>query len=535
MATYYVSSTGNDSNDGLSQSSAWLTVGEIYNHSYAAGDSILLEGGQVFTGLIYLDNTNCAGTVGDPVTISSYGSGRATVQNTAGTTIYLYNIGGIEIENLILSGVNELSNAYNTNKQGISLYNDTASRFEHIYIDNVDISYFTQGISMGGWPTAGYSDVRITNSVLHNNKKLGISTYGYEPINQLSPVYANANVYVGGVTVHTTKGDPDDLVVNSGSGIVLGSVDGGLIENCTAYNNGELCAATNGPCGIWTYDSNNVVIQKCLSYGNKTGGTADGIGFDLDQNTTNCTLQYNLAYDNDGPGILVCGTASSSLNYGNTVRYNVTWRNSRRNGSYAELSYYVPGGTLSNSNVYNNTFIAFDNGANVSPVVYVEGGMSNVAFRNNVFLHTDNETCVQATTAYAAGQALFQGNSYQSAGSYIRWGGSTYADLSSWQIATNQEKVTGTPVGVAGDPMLVSPLTSPGVTDYASITSVTNVMLQAGSPLIGTGLDLNAGFGINPGSRDYFGQTIAAPYSIGAHHASKQSGWTLRAIAFGTN
>ena len=57
--------------------------------------------------------------------------------------------------------------------------------------------------------------------------------------------------------------------------------------------------------GIWTYASNRVTIRSSESYGNRTGGHADGGGFDLDGGVTNSVIEYCYSHDNDGPGFLV--------------------------------------------------------------------------------------------------------------------------------------------------------------------------------------------------------------------------------------
>ena len=68
--------------------------------------------------------------------------------------------------------------------------------------------------------------------------------------------------------------------------------------------------------GIWTYNSNDVLIQYNESYDNKAGHI-DGDGFDLDGGTTNSILQYNYSHDNDGAGILEAQFAKAQPSTGN--------------------------------------------------------------------------------------------------------------------------------------------------------------------------------------------------------------------------
>ena len=72
-ATYYVdTASGNDSNTGTSQGSAWQTVSKVNSASLEPSDTVLFKRGQTFSG--DLDSSE-NGSSGAPITISSFGSG----------------------------------------------------------------------------------------------------------------------------------------------------------------------------------------------------------------------------------------------------------------------------------------------------------------------------------------------------------------------------------------------------------------------------------------------------------------------------
>ncbi len=71
-ATYYVSSSGNDSNNGTSQSTPWQTLSKVSNFSFQPGDNILFKSGDTWYGTL---NISRSGSSGNPITYSSYGSG----------------------------------------------------------------------------------------------------------------------------------------------------------------------------------------------------------------------------------------------------------------------------------------------------------------------------------------------------------------------------------------------------------------------------------------------------------------------------
>lgn len=91
---YYVSSlNGNNSNDGLTPQSPFLTLDKINGLPIKAGDKILLEKGSVFDNQ-FLHLKNCGDINGEPIEIASYGDGdRPPFINTNGNGIWLQDYG----------------------------------------------------------------------------------------------------------------------------------------------------------------------------------------------------------------------------------------------------------------------------------------------------------------------------------------------------------------------------------------------------------------------------------------------------------
>ncbi|HET6558995.1 MAG TPA: right-handed parallel beta-helix repeat-containing protein [Prolixibacteraceae bacterium] len=75
---YYISSTGIDTNNGLTPSTSWLTISKVNAHfsSMAPGDSILFKRGDTFYGSIVVSKS---GTIDKPIVISAYGTGSQPV------------------------------------------------------------------------------------------------------------------------------------------------------------------------------------------------------------------------------------------------------------------------------------------------------------------------------------------------------------------------------------------------------------------------------------------------------------------------
>jgi len=500
--TYYVSPDGNDASSGSSLATPWRSIARVNSARLHPGDTVLFQGGQTFSGKLYFTSA-VSGTATNPITIGSYGTARATLMNTNDTAVYMYNTSGFLFSNISVRG-QSVTNVVD----GVSFYNDLPGdiKLPYVHFDRVDVSGFKgYGISLGGGNGAsGYSDVRVTNATLHDNGRGGLDTYGP------TGVYANANVYVGATQAYDNIGFTGSYTP-TGSGIVLSDVISGTIERSSAFNNG-----TNGTggVGVWAFQSRDVTIQGNESYNNHTVIGSDGDGFDLDQGTVDSTMQYNYAHGNDGAGFLLCenGLASS----GNTVRYNISENDARRN-YYGGIVVYGP---ENDADIYNNTvYVSPANGGTHGVGMYNWTG-SNIHWRNNII---DTVAGVPSVVAldHSTGVGLsFQGNDYYTSGApfQIVWNGATYSNLSSWRVATSQEVVSGTQTGLTVDPGFVNP-GGGTVGDPTRLDALTAYTLRATSPMVDVGLNLPTLFGVNPGVRDFNGGAIpsGAGFDLGAY------------------
>src|ERR1039458_10114590 len=173
---YYVSPSGKDSAAGTSPATAWRTLRPASRAVLAPGAELLLQGGKRFTGPLEFDKQD-AGSAARPVRVGSYGQGRATIVARTGSGIAVYDTGGIDIEDLAIAGTGRALH----NGDGINLYSGlwSSRKLDHIVIEHVDISGFSNGISMGdGNGSTGFRDVTISYSQLHNNLDAGLTTYG---------------------------------------------------------------------------------------------------------------------------------------------------------------------------------------------------------------------------------------------------------------------------------------------------------------------------------------------------------------------
>lgn len=515
-AVYYISAAGDDAAAGTSPDASWRSIEKLNRFRFEPGSRIFFAGGQTFSGELRLGRDD-TGTPARPIVIGSYGQGRATIDAGDGNGIWVENTAGVRIEQLNVVGSGRATN----DGDGIAFANHLAGdvKLALVQIDRVEVAGFGRhGVLIdGNKGKSGYRDVRITNVAVHDNAVAGIMVAG--EFSQRSRGYAHAQVYIGAARVYNTSGLPGPTRQHSGSGIVVSDVDGGMIERSVAFNNGWLCESIEGgPVGIWAWDANNVIIQLNESYGNRVAGPKDGGGFDLDGGVTNSVLQYNYAHDNDGAGYLLAQFPYARPFSGNTMRYNISANDGRKN-SYGAVHVWGP---IDNTDIYNNT-IYVTPGARARPAGIVfdpdRTTTTAVELRNNIVQTTGGVPLLVLSSEQPG--LLLQGNAYfaSEAPFTLDWLGTRYSSYAAWQAATGQEQLAGRDVGLSVDPQLRDPGRVPTLDDAMRLSTLDSYQLKPTSPLIGAGIDLRRAFQIVPGDQDYYGNALpqGAAFEIGAH------------------
>jgi Right handed beta helix region len=517
-ADYYISSAGHDGNSGSSASTPWQSLARVNAVVLQPGDRVLLRGGDRFAGGLALDDAD-AGTAAAPIIVTSYGSGRATIRPAAGDGISVYNTAGIRISNINVEGAGDWAS-------GIMVYTDLPGgvKLAHIRIDSVDVSGFGRdGVEIGSWNgTTGFRDVRMTGVVAHANARTGIIVYAQAP-------NTHESVYVGYSRAFDNPGIPA-ATTNSGSGIVLGGVNGGTVERSVAFGNGRLCTANEGPVGIWTYDSTRVLLQHNESYNNRSSGPADGGGFDLDQNVSYSVVQYNYSHGNDGAGYLIAHAPANDAHRANVIRYNISENDARRN-SYGAIEVW---GRTVDTDIYNNTIFVTASTTGTPRAVRIwnagitDRDVAGLRVRNNILQTTGGLPLVEVSASQIAGATglRFEGNAYFASGSAFRilWNGATYSTLTAWR-ATTQETAGGAATGSTADPLLQSAGAGGIIGDASKLESLAAYRLAEGSPAADAGRANVTPAHAAPAARDYFGnQALQGPLpDIGAHERTPSS------------
>mgnify|MGYP001290197866 CR=1 FL=1 len=447
-AAYFLRADGDDAAAGTTRAAAWRTLDRLNAVDLEPGDRVLLEGGVTFPGTLVIAPED-AGTRRRPVTIRSFGGGRATIAAGTGRGIFVHDAGGVRISALNVVGAGR----ENGNRaDGIAFYSDVAvpgTRFAYVRVRNVDVSGFGgAGLSLGGYATdasgrpvkTGFEDVRIARTSAHDNADAGILSYGSYGTNVTG--WAHANVLVAHCMAWSNPGIPGKGG-NSGNGIVLADVDGARITRSLAWDNGWRNDHPSGPIGIWTWDSNAVVIENYEAWDNGST-TRDGGGFDLDGGATNCVLRRNTSHHDAGSGFLVYQFAGARPMHDNLVADNVSVNDGRTNGG----GLVVGGGAVRTTFARNRVQLgprAVDSPGSDGPygIHVVLDGATNVdtVFADNAIATEDGVSLIVVREPARQTRLVFTGNAYDAGGAPVSivWGDETYGSVEAWSTATGQE------------------------------------------------------------------------------------------------
>ncbi len=487
---YYVSPSGNDAATGT-QDQPWKTILRVNQASFKPGDRILFEGGSRFSGALRLGRDD-SGTREQKLTIGSYGASRATIDGGNGSAIVLGGCSHAVIRDLIFVGSGR--------KNGNAASGLHLADAEDIEVDRIEV----HGFRSSGVYLNGVRDGRITRVHAYENGFAGISSGGA----------LSRNLYVGNCLAENNPGDPTILKNHSGNGIVIGQVQGAVIEYCEArYNGWDMPRKGNGPVGIWTWEADNVLIQYCVSHHNRSTGI-DGGGFDFDGGVTNSILQYNYSHDNHGSGYLICQYLGAKPFRNNIVRYNISQDDGLTNHN-SGIYVWVGGSGMESTDVYNNTIFNSKGAAvafGVDPRFAKE--LPRMTFRNNIFV--SGESQIEGGSE----KGRFEGNIYWAMGD----GGFSvdgFTSFEAWVEATGQEKIGGRVVGRYLDPLLRK-IGTGLISNPSQLRSLQAYRLKAVSPAIDTGLDLRSLFTLDPGRRDFYGNPVprGKAFDVGAHEFS---------------
>jgi hypothetical protein len=419
--TYYVDcAAGSDSSTGISESAPWRSLAKLSQTTFSPGDRILLKRGSRCSGMLA---PRGSGQPGNPIRVGAYGAGALPVieAGKSEAAVKLFDQQYWEVENLETTG----GDPYGVFVSG------TKGVLKHFVLRNLLVRDVT------GTPKTKNSGL----VVVRGTPELVLEDVTIDGVTARSTTQWSGIVVSGGSRESRVK---NVVVRNSvahhiwGDGIVLWSVDQGLVEKSATWATGLQPTQTIGtPNGIWTWTCRDCVVQWTEGFFVDSPGVDGGV-YDIDWGNDNNIIQYNYGHDAMGYCLSVFG-AGNQVTTNSIVRYNVCVNNgrspklARRQGDMYISTW--EGGKIDGLLIHNNTF--YWNPPIDVPVVQIDqadftGSMPNVFRDNLIYSHVPS-------MVHANKSLQFENNVYWTTGKsplQWTWGGRTYTGIDGWRAAT---------------------------------------------------------------------------------------------------
>jgi hypothetical protein len=541
-ATFYVSTSGNDSNPGTA-SSPWLTIQHAAT-SVAAGATVYVLGG------VYNESVNfpSSGTATAPITFQSYPGQTAVIDGTGvscctsnpassgNETQGLINIvnqsylivSGFEIRNFTTSkapytpagvwitgsgtGVQLLNNLVHNittssekkgNAFGIAVYGTSQTPISYLVISGNEVYSLKTGQSESVNVDGNVTHFAITNNLVHDNDNIGIDAIGYEGV---SPVGYDEASYgeISGNTVYDISG-----IDNPGEGDSY-DADGIYCDGCS-YVTIERNLIHNVDYGIEVASEH----KTCQSNGTEWSGP-DNTGTAA-TGTSPCngryvTVRNNVVYDSNACGISIGGYAAAVGGSANVVIVNNTLYNNSTQHQTGEFQ-----------------------------IQYHVGSTQGDYFENNlVYAGTYNEwiySYVAPTTTYPAPPAALNWNLWYSAKGYVKGTSIDWAKVSSYGSYATFRSTTGEDADSANtNPLFVNLGATPPDFDVTAASPAVNAGSTSLSCSVGWCDPAGSSPGSIYGSVDFAGnaRVNGSSIDIGAYQSTGVANSLAAALTAGT-
>jgi hypothetical protein len=502
---YYISSAGNDANDGTSISTPWKTIAKINNSTFLPGDSILFRRGGMWREQLVIPSSGVAGKL---ITFSAYGTGPQPVIN------------GADIKTGWVSGythVNGNQNA-NTTRAMVVIEGVIYSEATSIYHLNSANKYF---IKTGSTPDSlyVYSTTDPDKAYVEVSKREyciitanGSNSKRFIEISDIEVRYAGrAGIYFEGPGASTTDSLNGSSIVRrctayanrlfgmahvdhydnvlfedceanyNGNGFYSWVADEGTFRRCSAANQihyGAISLISDGG-AIQCYQGNNWLVENCYSINDY-----DAIHIDCGGIAANAIIRYNKVFNSRSGSPSTPGMGVGGLGAGGTIQiyYNLIVNSA----SDAFECYSKMKGKVE---FYNNT-IYLKPGTGTNGTIYLAYG-DNFIFKNNIITR-EGATRPLVTILYSPMTANDYNLYYNfpPAYSFQFYYRGYHNNLPLWRTATGQDINSQ-----RGDPLFVN--------------KDSDWTLQAGSPAINKGVNVGL-------TRDILGNPIVGLPDIGA-------------------
>ncbi len=360
-AIYYVATTGNNSNDGLSPATAWRDIDALDGKTFNPGDQILFNRGDTFGGATTLLGSGASNNV---ITISSYGTGAKPLLtgDANNAEIFLLPSGNeyIEFRDLQLSNFNT-SNAAIEERYGINILPPAGSgEINHLHfldLDFFDIQGYGKAIHEDDHRSTGILALTVDNDAnpTRFNDYL-IEGCTFSDIDGLGAQLRDFSQDIADFKIDATPYYPTVGFVfqnNYGTNIyrnllmTRGTKDA-LVQYNTMDNTVEGSA-------FWPFACDGTVVQFNL-FMNLSAPDADAYVCHFDFNCINLLMQYNIGYNVEG-GLIeyIVNSQWNGFQENGIARYNIGIDVGYRNATNSAGIFLT--GRVTGGQFYNNTIV----------------------------------------------------------------------------------------------------------------------------------------------------------------------------------
>lgn len=482
--TFFVSAAGNDTNDGLSDATAWKTIDGVMAHAFAPGSQILLRRRDTFIGNLTPVIVG-GGDPANPIVIGTYpqpalfdfanyailtpafsggvgqnGTGIINGNGVSGVTIQDLVICAPDLTKQPRGGIRIASGGY-ASGWIIQRCEIWGIRFNSQTSPDWGALIMCEGV---------LGTMLVKNCYLHGEAgpesltDAGIAGFGGSSTNPgFVTVVGNivCNIGSAGALSKNFRSDGTRVVYPPlGCGIVTTGCPGGglaefnIVHDCGGnYNN-----AGGGPCSFMSTETDSFVWRFNEGYHCQplvASVMADFVTIDLDNATTRSTAEFNYSHDNFNSGFQIFDR--TGRNDQNTLRKNLSV-----NDGKAGMTGFMPfnvdtGGVVHvddnfsfNDLVYTGVPYQQSQLQTSSGFVVIKNGFVTGTINNNIGVMGQGIyniwNPVNSRDSTPAGLAI-SGNQWFgiNGGSLGFWWGTTlYPDLASWQLASGKGPNTAT-------------------------------------------------------------------------------------------
>jgi hypothetical protein len=442
---------------------------------FGPGTRILFRAGDTFVGGL---DIQVVGTPTSPVTIGTYGSGKATLTDFAPYTdsiVQLTNSEYVTVQDLRFVGT--LGRDYGTTNFAplntsyglyVVSYRSTGHKLQSVHVTRAEFGGTQFGAFFDASTTPdidGFNDLSFTDSIVDGVYQAGVYVIGYGS-NAGGPVDQSSNVSIGDNQFRNILGYPgypseaQPLFVGGTVGI---KIESNLFANNCGLGGISAGAPLGGSTAFSVANCRDFQVRYNEVYGTKSHTPWDGSAIDIDQDAQNGEIAYNLTYNNDGPAIQL-GSYGGKVTTDLAIHDNMSYNDVRGNTSRSVQGAIRCWGNTKNVQLFNNTIYIAARGSIGTPsaISFEVGRNYNFKSYNNILKTTAGVPMVRPNgtapgdynATHIDSSNRFVANLYDSSGASLLISTDntkgSYVDitsLSAWHAA-GQEQVGSTNYGV---------------------------------------------------------------------------------------